>query len=899
MTNAWLLASLAVIASACATQGRGCGAGLAALPVEPAPLGIPASQVIEGGMQVRLTKAALDKMLVAPALPAAFCALPPTTISAGFVICDQPDCPGGALGCPGYSYTNSASRPATPTPSPPFPPAAGRSDDGKLRVQESVADGPNPTLAIDTAFDALVPVHVSFNQYGQSVSCYLYAYDAHLADDSADPMHAVSHIPLTVDPVTGALQFGNEPSVQNLNFSVTGCSALGGLVSAAASLVSTTLQASLTKLVIAAQKAPVDTWIAATLPTPAGVAGTLDLSTLLGSYQPPKSSSLELAMLVGGSVNAKSGGISLGVIAALNSDRDPLTRGKGLASEPSTCIAPLPLADLAAPPWSLQQNLRDRFELPPIGALAGDPEPMLGADVADVALGVSRKYLDLLGFHALNSGALCLSLTGTTLSSLTSGALSVLVDSSGDLYGDRRAPLTLSLRPTTPLAFKIGAGTTADPLLQVRANQLGVGFTGQVQGKAKQIYSATLDVELDFNLDFMPVADDIPGIEPLLVSVETENIVLGEVDPTVLRANTAALKAWSRAAAGVAAKLFASALTGPVTLPSLPGRVLDRLAVVAEHAPEDDFVIVKAMLAPSFPAASAPVPSVAIDSIAVPDETGLRALFGAAPIQGQKRPRISANFDPPGAEFSYRIDAGVWRAWASDTHPTLADDELLLQGHHGLDVRARSPGNWRSESTHPAHADFVIDSVPPELSPVVEAAELSLHGYDLVSDADKILYAWLDATGTQTPYVPNSLISFADISSATRNLSAPLVVFAKDEAGNILQVELDASALFGSSTGNVDDAGAAGAGDAGTSGNAGARGGLADASAASADSAGCGCKLTSAALPSPMHPFGLMVALLAMLMRRRRAKATSVFRAFFFERSRVSRVCGVAARPTR
>ncbi len=512
---------------------------------------------------------------------------------------------------------------------------------------------------------------------------------------------------------------------------------------------------------IAAQKAPVDTWIAATLPAPAGVAGTLDLSTLLASYQAPKSSSLELATLVGGSVSAKSGGVSLGVIAALNSDRDPVTRGKGFASEPSTCIAPLPLADLSAPPWSLQQNARDRFELPPIGALAGDPEPMLGADVADVAFGVSRKYLDLLGFHALNSGALCLSLAGTQLPSLTSGALSVLVASSGDLYGDRRAPLTLSLRPSTPLAFTIGAGTSADPLLQVRANQLGVDFTGQVGGKPRTIYSATLDVELDFDLDFTPVATDVPAVEPLLVRVSTENVVLGAVDPNLLRADTVALSAWSGAAAGVAVKLFASALTGPVMLPPLGGQVLDQLAVAPEPAPEDDFAVIKAMLAESLPAVAL-VPSVAIDSITVPDETGLRALF-TAPSRAQKGPRVVASFGPPNAEFSYRIDAGVWHAWASDTHPTLVDDELLLQGTHRLGLRARTPGNWRSESVRPAQVDFVIDSVPPELSPAVEGGQLALHGYDLVSAADRLVYAWLDAGGTQTPYVGSSLISFEDI----------------------------------------------------------------------------------------------------------------------------------------
>ena len=80
-------------------------------------------------------------------------------------------------------------------------------------------------------------------------------------------------------------------------------------------------------------------------------------------------------------------------------------------------------------------------------------------NVQDVAIGLSRTFLDLAGFHIYNSGTLCLAIGGDAIPQLNAGTLSVIVGSLGNILEDRKAPLTLVLRPQTPLTFTVGEGT--------------------------------------------------------------------------------------------------------------------------------------------------------------------------------------------------------------------------------------------------------------------------------------------------------------------------------------------------------------------------------------------------------------------------------------------------------
>src|SRR5205085_913179 len=92
------------------------------------------------------------------------------------------------------------------------------------------------------------------------------------------------------------------------------------------------------------------------LPKPLGIAGTVDTAALLAKFNPPENTNLEMFIVPGGYVQSKLGGLTLGVMSGMNSDRDQMTRTPGLTSEPSLCVPARPTPDLNSAPWMLPFN---------------------------------------------------------------------------------------------------------------------------------------------------------------------------------------------------------------------------------------------------------------------------------------------------------------------------------------------------------------------------------------------------------------------------------------------------------------------------------------------------------------------------------------------------------------
>jgi hypothetical protein len=401
--------------------------------------------------------------------------------------CDAHDCAGGAQGCPVFLYAKSGERPATATPVAPFPPPAANDEDGKdhgsLGIQTS---GNNPTLALDQKFDLLVPVHSTISitfPTTSTTSCYLYG---HLTDDSADPIEMVV-------PITLPLQADGELSAQvgsisfpSLALNSTGCGPLGALAGAAFGAFLPSLQNFITAQIQPTAAAALQ----AVIPSPAGVAGVFDMTASLKPYTPPPGVNLEFLALAGGYASAANGGLNIGVIAGMNSDSDETTRDGGLASEPSTCVPHAVVPDLSAPPWALPYNAAQKdFLISPLDAFTGTSDPTIGLAPSDLLLGVSQAFLGLAAAHAANSGALCPSIGGANLPALTSGALSVLVDSTGSVYGDRRAALTAVVHPGGAPQVTLGVGSASDPFVHVAFPKLG--FDLNVGSPATPVLSAT------------------------------------------------------------------------------------------------------------------------------------------------------------------------------------------------------------------------------------------------------------------------------------------------------------------------------------------------------------------------------------------------------------------------
>src|SRR4051812_34781657 len=113
----------------CGSSGAGCaGCGLKPLPKDangvpsPAPFGIPSDQLVEGGIQARITNPGFDKLLsIIPSLIGSLTGsgicIGKNSITGGPLLginyCGANDCAGGPQGCPAYVFLKSGDRPSS------------------------------------------------------------------------------------------------------------------------------------------------------------------------------------------------------------------------------------------------------------------------------------------------------------------------------------------------------------------------------------------------------------------------------------------------------------------------------------------------------------------------------------------------------------------------------------------------------------------------------------------------------------------------------------------------------------------------------------------------------------------------------------------------------------------
>ncbi len=865
LASRFLVAMLA-FGVGCGSSGSGCSA-LKPLPMDPKPLGFPSNQLVEGGVQARITKNGMMKLsnavptLVNSALGGGLCAIKENDIvgspgdSIHLVLCSQPSCPGGVKGCAAKIIFNSKDRP---------PP--NNVDDGKDKTIITMPDnGTAPIVHVDVSFDVSVPVYADYGFLFGSGSCTLTMFDHHYKDQpTADPLHIVADIKLGIDPITGWLTLTlDKLDIVNLDLGSEGCGVLGSFFDQALGVASSTIGTFFVNLLASLLKPQINSFLQGLVPKPPGLAGSLDTASMLGKFSPPLDAALELYLVAGGYVASKAGGLTVGVLAGANSDRDPKTRGPGQTTEPNLCVPQRPAPDLAGAPWNLTFNPgRKDFTLMAAGPFSGSPDPVGPNGVQDVALGISRTFLDLTGFHTFNSGTLCLAVKGDTIPQLNAGTLAVVVGSLGDIIEDKKAPLALALRPQTPLTFKIGTGTTTDPLLNVAVKDLRVDFYVWLEERYARLMTVALDLNLGLNLTVTKTPDNKPALQPMLVGIDPQNITVRVANTDLLHEDPNDVAMVFPALLNIATSALGG-VTNPIALPGLFGFDLSDLAVGRVQTPQDDFVSIFASLKPTatssaqqdwsdpeHPRLVGDVRTIAaVEAVDTPSPAAIRAALGLGPIVSERaaRPSVTLRLDADGAagrpvEWAWRIDGGMWRLWTTDAHPVVTDDAFLLQGRHTIDVRARAVGDWSSEDPVPVHLDVRIDSVAPELHPARAGDRLVFGGFDLVSEPGALTYAWLDEAGHKTPFVSDDGLSIGRVFGITDDGNRPLVVFARDEAGNEGQVQIDAGALLGFH------------------------------GRTTSSSSGCGCVVGGASGSAPL-PLVAGLLVLGLLLRRRRLAA--------------------------
>lgn len=786
-----LLSAMFVTLAACGGFGGGCG-GCGSQPL-PAG-GLPKTQTVEGGGQIRVTRAGFSKLtdilppLLNQQLGNGFC------VGTGSV-----GTPSGGFLATGarYCHTNQGA-----TPSIPDACGAGNGCNVGVHLDStniSVTNAQRMNIRIQVDIDARVPL--SGQVVGIGFSCTLTASGPNIAIDA--------DIQFGIDPATGELTMElagiNGLDTSDLDFS--GCSVLSDV----ANLLNSLLNSFIGDFIIDLLEPTFNNLIQGFLPDPLGIEGMIDIGDLVGGISPGTEGFMEARMVPGGYVQLQSGGMSLGLITGLNADSDPTTRTPALISEPALCVPPIPAPNFAAPPASLPASARGTFTLRPANEFIGMPEP---AD--DLAIGMSETTLDLAGHHLVTSGGMCLGVGTSLIPQLNLGTIGVLVQSLADL-GDGSEPLLLVTRPQRALDFTVGEGTEASPSVTIGIDDFEVDFYAFVFERYVRLFTMSLDLNVGVNLEFTQMPGQPATVKPILVGLTADQIGITVLNNEFVAESAAQLEAILPTVFNLALPLITGGLD-PIPVPDFAGFTLNNLRVQKVTTSEDDFLAIYASLgasssmrtaAVSVPdlepvldaidrkagndrwPATADVATPTVTKVDVPTAEVIRAALAGYP--GATLPSVTIDVPQRDSlnrplEWSWNLDGGVWRPFTSAAPLVVSDKAFAWQGHYTIGLVSRVRGDYRTTATTAVELPVVIDSVGPRIfvdRSLWQGDLLHVEARDVVDGTDGLTYAF-GVVGDDLPATDWSDEPTIDRATA-KALASPegeLVVFVRDQRGN-------------------------------------------------------------------------------------------------------------------
>jgi hypothetical protein len=226
-----------------------------------------------------------------------------------------------------------------------------------------------------------------------------------------------------------------------------------------------------------------------------GIEGRMDVGSLLEGLGLKAGGVLDLSLLAGGFAMSKNEGLGLGVLAGLS---------------PTSEAAPTCVPEVGAPTIE---------NVPPDQAILGDVEAPVEHDLL---LGVHVSVLDRLGWTLYRSGALCLDVEEGVLDTSLIGAL---LPSLGRLLDRRPVPVKVSLRPTKPPTFALGANTfdsqtgeLTAPLVVLKLENAKIELQALVHERFVRIAQVHTDLTLPLGLRvdergrLLPVPGDLSSL---------------------------------------------------------------------------------------------------------------------------------------------------------------------------------------------------------------------------------------------------------------------------------------------------------------------------------------------------------------------------------------------------
>ncbi len=723
----------------------GCGGGCSAL--EPAPAPMPPQQTIEGGFQVRVTRSGLQKL--SSELPGLMnAALQNLSIEERQIVANIV---GTLTLCPNGCDVNASV------------------EDVSLVVSDPETLTVHAAIAFDTALVF----------YGDPIVGGDFTCTFTMATQPGQPVVVDVDIGFYVRDEDGELRIQvqgiRNVDVSGLEFHVTECGYLTDVLDWFADLVNNLLDW-LDDVV----RNPIAQWLAdnvilpwlqpyidSLLPDPMGVEGQVDVGSLVQQFSPSTQGKLEVRLVPGGYVNLLHEGISMGVITGLNSDADPTTRddsevlpGVKAYAEPARCVPPFETFDLE--PYVVAGDMtrvaaRGTYAMKVASELNGsmDESELVyqsgdwAGQPADVGIGVSRTFFNLAGFHAVNSGALCLTMGTEQVSMLTVGLFGVVVPSLADLIdphsGD--APMLMVVRPQAPIEFSIGEGTEDSPLLDAFFKDFQVDIYPFTEDRYVRALTLGLDMHVGINLEAEPNQDGTGlVVVPTILGLSEDNVTVRVHNSELIAEDPEELEAMLPGILSMIAPVLTSALGSGFPLPTLGnGTTLDKL----EFRPNNRYDMLLVLASIRQGNHNLPLPPVdtrlRLRALETPDVEVVRE--GLRRKRAEDLPGVVLDvevLDPYGTgdyEWQYRLDGGLWHPFRTGSRLEIHDPLFVFQGTHRVQVRARRKGAVWSLDRTPAEVSFTVDFEPPLLAVDREGDQVRLVGFDLVTPRDRLRYA--------------------------------------------------------------------------------------------------------------------------------------------------------------
>ncbi|MDQ3366037.1 MAG: hypothetical protein M3680_11475 [Myxococcota bacterium] len=775
---------------ACGNFGS-CGACGATTPL-PADTsatlrGLPKDQTVEGGAQIRVTPQGFAKLT----------SILPTVLnqqlSAGFCVPrgEVGNCAGGLGTGACYCTANNGGG-----CNPGCKVNVGLNPNG---LQLSVTSSQRLNLRLSTNISTTV--RIQGQVVGVDFTCNLGV--------SSNNLNGDLDILLGTRPSDGELTLRLE-RINNFNLGLdfSGC----GPLSSIGNFVSTVLDSFIGEFIVDLLTPTINNLIQSFLPNPLGMAGMVNLASLLEGISPGTDGTLEARIVPGGYADLINNGMSLGVITGINADEDLSTRTAGLTSEPHLCVPPLAAPNFGAPPANLPLSARSTFKLDRAGAFTGGTgnEPP-----ADLAMGLSETMLDQLGHHLVTSGGMCLGIGTSYINQLNVSTVGLLVPSLADLGSDDgNDPLLLVTRPQRALDFTIGNNTATSPALSIGISNLEVDFYAFLYERYVRAFTMDLSMNVGINLEFEQLPGQPARIKPTLVGISSSEVQIKVINSQFVSESAARLESVLPSVFDLVTPLLGN--LPAIDVPSFAGFSLSNLSIQKVTTSQDDFLALYASLgagamlknlAHTDHLAAAVVKD--LDSqIAVqqPQSQGrIKLLRVATPDVAQVRSALAQEpagvmpevvfevdrFDARGREleWSYNLNGGMWRAYQSGTGPLVIRDRAFAwQGRYTIGLQSRVKGDYTTTSAV-TETPVVIDSVGPR----IVTAKAAWNGdryevplFDIVSDK-AVQYAFARPRDADPilRWTAGGTASIDRMAIASYLQEDELAVYARDELGNV------------------------------------------------------------------------------------------------------------------